>query len=72
MKTNLLEPIALCLLLISTLTVMSNVTIAPALPGLANEFSGTPSADFSSKDAVTDPSFICGDFRANIRLGQLG
>ena len=58
MKTNLLEPRALCLLLISTLTVMSNVTIAPALPGLANEFSGTPSADFLVKMLLPIPALF--------------
>ncbi|UTW01079.1 MFS transporter [Marinomonas rhizomae] len=58
MKINLLEPRALCLLLISTLTVMSNATIAPALPGLANEFSGTPSADFLVKMLLPIPALF--------------
>lgn len=58
MKTNLLESRALCLLLISTLTVMSNATIAPALPGLANEFSGTPSADFWVKMLLPIPALF--------------
>ena len=58
MTTKLLEPRALCLLLISTLTVMSNATIAPALPGLANEFSGTPSADFLVKMLLPIPALF--------------
>ncbi|GGN21111.1 MULTISPECIES: MFS transporter [Marinomonas] len=58
MKINLLEPKVLCLLLISTLTVMSNATIAPALPGLANEFSGTPSADLLVKMLLPIPALF--------------
>ncbi|RBP80563.1 MFS transporter [Marinomonas rhizomae] len=58
MKTSLLEPRALCLLLISTLTVMSNITIAPALPGLANEFSGTPETDFLVKMLLPIPALF--------------
>ncbi|CAK2832504.1 MFS transporter [Vibrio crassostreae] len=44
-KVNFTDPKALCLLLVSTLTVMSNATIAPALPGLAKEFAGASSVD---------------------------
>lgn len=58
MKTNLLAPSAICLLLLSTLTVMSNATIAPALPGLAHEFAGTPSADLLVKMLLPIPALF--------------
>lgn len=58
MKTNLLAPSALCLLLLSTLTVMSNATIAPALPGLAREFAGTASADLLVKMLLPIPALF--------------
>ncbi|AUG99970.1 hypothetical protein CWC46_09235 [Prodigiosinella confusarubida] len=58
MKLKLFDLSALCLLLSSTLTVMSNATIAPALPGLADEFSGTPSADFLVKMLLPLPAFF--------------
>ncbi|MGP5516115.1 MFS transporter [Psychrobacter alimentarius] len=58
MKVNVLASSSLCLLLISTLTVMSNATIAPALPGLANEFSGTPSADLLVKMLLPIPALF--------------
>lgn len=58
MKINLLEPRVLCLLLISTLTIMSNATIAPALPGLAHEFSGAPSADLLVKMLLPIPALF--------------
>lgn len=58
MKTNLLAPSAVCLLLLSTLTVMSNATIAPALPGLAREFAGTPSADLLVKMLLPIPALF--------------
>ncbi|ERL56553.1 MFS transporter [Psychrobacter aquaticus] len=58
MKINLLAPSALCLLLLSTLTVMSNATIAPALPGLAREFAGMPSADLLVKMLLPIPALF--------------
>ena len=58
MKVNVFASSSLCLLLISTLTVMSNATIAPALPGLANEFSGTPSADLLVKMLLPIPALF--------------
>ncbi len=58
MKRKLFDLSALCLLLLSTLTVMSNATIAPALPGLADEFSGTSSADFLVKMLLPLPAFF--------------
>ena len=58
MKVNVLASSSLCLLLISTLTVMSNATIAPALPGLASEFSGTPSADLLVKMLLPIPALF--------------
>ena len=58
MKTNLLAPSALCLLLLSTLTVMSNATIAPALPGLAREFAGTASAELLVKMLLPIPALF--------------
>lgn len=58
MKINVLEPRALCLLLLSTLTVMLNATIAPALPGLANEFSGTSLVDLMVKMLLPIPALF--------------
>lgn len=58
MKANVLASSSLCLLLISTLTVMSNATIAPALPGLASEFSGTPCADLLVKMLLPIPALF--------------
>ena len=58
MKTNTLDLTAICLLLISTLTVMSNATIAPALPGLANEFSATPHVDILVKILLAIPALF--------------
>ena len=58
MKINLLAPSAICLLLLSTLTVMSNATIAPALPSLASEFSGTPSSDILVKMLLPIPALF--------------
>lgn len=58
MKTNLLAPSVLCLLLLSTLTVMSNATIAPALPGLAREFAGTASAELLVKMLLPIPALF--------------
>lgn len=58
MKINLLAPSAICLLLLSTLTVMSNATIAPALPGLAREFAGTPSVDLLVKMLLPIPALF--------------
>lgn len=58
MKVNVLASSSLCLLLISTLTVMSNATIAPALPGLASEFSGTPCADLLVKMLLPIPALF--------------
>lgn len=58
MKLKSLDLSALCLLLISTLTVMSNATIAPALPGLAAEFSGTPSSEFWVKMLLPIPALF--------------
>ncbi|MGO2319115.1 MAG: MFS transporter [Vibrio toranzoniae] len=58
MKLKTLDASALCLLLISTLTVMSNATIAPALPGLADEFSGIPSADLLVKMLLPLPALF--------------
>ncbi|QUX97637.1 hypothetical protein C0J08_20485 [Marinomonas sp. CT5] len=58
MKLKMLDASALCLLMISTLTVMSNATIAPALPGLANEFSGTTSSGLLVKMLLPIPALF--------------
>ena len=58
MKVNLKDPRAVCLLLLSTLTIMSNATIAPALPGLANEFSQTPNSEILVKMLIPIPALL--------------
>lgn len=52
------DPRALALLLASTLTVLSNATISPALPGLLALFKGTPHAELLTRMLVTAPSLL--------------
>jgi MFS family permease len=55
----------LTLLLVSTLTVMAGATIAPALPGMRDQFAGTPGAEFLTKLVLTSPALsiaVCGSF----------
>tara|TARA_R110000824_G_scaffold24090_3_gene85354 strand:+ start:10039 stop:11214 length:1176 start_codon:yes stop_codon:yes gene_type:complete len=54
----LLDYRAFALLMAATLTVMSNATISPALPGLQAEFSANPNAEFLTRLLVTAPSLI--------------
>lgn len=46
------------LLLAATLTIMSNATITPALPGLEASFEGTPNAGLLTRLLVTAPSLL--------------
>jgi MFS family permease len=52
----LASPIAIALLLVSSLTVMANATIAPSLPGLKEAFAGTPGITTLTGLAMTLPS----------------
>ncbi|MEH3117229.1 MAG: MFS transporter [Methylorubrum populi] len=47
---------SLALLMVATLTVLSNATISPALPGLEAAFADTPNAAFVTRLLVTAPS----------------
>ena len=48
----------LTLLLVSSLTIMSIITISPALPGMTNAFSHIPNADFLVKLILTVPALL--------------
>ena len=50
------DPRTYALLLAATLTVMSNATISPALPGIEEQFSATPDAALLTRLLVTAPS----------------
>jgi MFS family permease len=50
------DPKAIALLLAATLTVMSNATISPALPGIEAQFADTPDAALLTRLLVTAPS----------------
>ena len=50
------DPRTYALLLAATLTVMSNATISPALPGIQEQFSSTPDAALLTRLLVTAPS----------------
>jgi MFS family permease len=52
----LASPVAITLLLVSSLTVMANATIAPSLPGLKDAFSTTPGISTLTGLAMTLPS----------------
>ncbi|MCB1476812.1 MAG: MFS transporter [Rhodobiaceae bacterium] len=52
------DPRAWALLLAGMLTVMSNSTIAPALPGIEAMFRDTPNADLLTRLLVTAPSLM--------------
>lgn len=47
---------ALALLLAASLTILSNATISPALPGIEDAFAGTPDAALLTRLLVTAPS----------------
>ncbi len=48
----------LTLLLVSSLTIMSIITISPALPGMTDTFSNIPNADFLVKLILTVPALL--------------
>lgn len=50
------DPRALALLLAASLTILSNATISPALPGIEARFSETPDAALLTRLLVTAPS----------------
>lgn len=52
------DPRVWALLLAATLTIMSNATITPALPGLEASFAGTPNAGLLTRLLVTAPSLL--------------
>lgn len=52
------DPRVWALLLAATLTIMSNATITPALPGLEASFEGTPNAGLLTRLLVTAPSLL--------------
>ena len=52
----------LTLLLVSCLTIMSVITISPALPQMTNEFSGVANADFLVKLVLTLPALMIAMF----------
>lgn len=55
-SSPLRDPRGIALLLAATLTVMSNATISPALPGLEAMFSDTPDSALLTQLLVTAPS----------------
>ncbi len=52
------DPKVWALLLAATLTIMSNATITPALPGLEASFADTPNAGLLTRLLVTAPSLL--------------
>ncbi|TRW95298.1 MFS transporter [Paracoccus sp. M683] len=52
------DPRVWALLLAATLTIMSNATITPALPGLEASFADTPNAGLLTRLLVTAPSLL--------------
>ncbi|MCC6473712.1 MAG: MFS transporter [Burkholderiales bacterium] len=64
------------LLLVSSLTVMSNATIAASMPQMARVFSDTPNAEFLTKLVLTTPALlivVCAPFAGAIidRFGRV-
>ncbi|MFC6658474.1 MFS transporter [Roseibium salinum] len=49
---------AVALLLAASLTILSNATISPALPGIEARFSGTPDAALLTRLLVTAPALM--------------
>lgn len=63
--TMLKDPRAIALLLAASLTILSNATISPALPGIEAHFAGTPNAALVTRLLVTAPALliaICAPF----------
>ncbi|CAA9448175.1 MAG: hypothetical protein AVDCRST_MAG02-613 [uncultured Rubrobacteraceae bacterium] len=63
------------LLLASTLTIMSGATISPSLPGIQEQFSGTPNAELLTRLVLTMPALfiaICAPLAGTLvdRLGR--
>ncbi len=50
------------LLMTGTMTVMAGATIAPALPALADHFSGSPNVEYLSRFLITLPSIVIAIF----------